>query len=228
MKPKPWFWPFINRHIDRLRRPDWPEAGARFWDAMWAGLDQLRATEAEADEASVAVAIRPSRWLDEQIPSLLDKIREQRAVLSERYRAACPAIPRRDHFAERAAWEALPEAERRARVDSMLARTPWLRGWTPFLVSLCIDELAGHYQPLPSFAVPAASAAFASAAKPVRRSAERTHAAPEWLKTLCAQVGATRNIAMGPDGKLHPIGPDGRLVVAESNGHSLSEDGPAF
>jgi hypothetical protein len=76
-----WFAEFSDRHVSRCPRHDWPvgtDARRAFYGVWKAEFSSARVTQAEAEAASLAVAVSPPAYLDGHLRALMGKIREAR------------------------------------------------------------------------------------------------------------------------------------------------------
>lgn len=78
MKVSEWFSGFVDRHVKRHPRADWPSpADAPEFFAGWQGNFVLHGvTEDVADEASTQLMADPPRFLGEHVPALLNEARK--------------------------------------------------------------------------------------------------------------------------------------------------------
>lgn len=82
MNNESWVGAFIERHIERVARHDWPHLDSEFWETWPVALAGLKATERECDAASLVIAMSPPSFLDRQLAALLDAVRVAREAKS--------------------------------------------------------------------------------------------------------------------------------------------------
>lgn len=146
-----WFDDWLDRHMQRLPRADWPDFGAEYWDAWIKRFEALAVAEPDADGASVRLAADPPPFLSDQLPRLLagiesarrereaETLRDRRRRAAELHREQCDLIDR-----QRRLWESLPESERtaiRAQVDREF---PAARCAARFYERLCIEMMGAE------------------------------------------------------------------------------------
>jgi hypothetical protein len=71
-----WVTDFLKRHKARFAPPDWPVGDdLRVWTEAWMeALDEIRATEVEADEASRHLKMGPPEYRRQHIPLIVTQI----------------------------------------------------------------------------------------------------------------------------------------------------------
>jgi hypothetical protein len=94
-----WVTDFLKRHKARFAPPDWPVGDdLRIWTESWMeALDEIRATEEEADEASRHLKMGPPEYRRQHIPLIVTQIQAIRRASAD---AGCPMPDSREAAVE--------------------------------------------------------------------------------------------------------------------------------
>jgi hypothetical protein len=70
-----WFWDFLERHLERIPRGDWPPIGSEFWETHLRAFEKHGVSDAVAEDASKILAESPPPYIDRHLETFLRAVR---------------------------------------------------------------------------------------------------------------------------------------------------------